>query len=544
MPPAFSLRKCLVSCYFQSIRASCAPTCHLPILYQTRTLRIRRYVAPDGERAPRKLKNGTARRNPRGTDSAVAKEQFSESEASRVTSFNHSDNVNPDTFPVEGRRDGNIPEEGIGGGDEIDVKFEKQQDGQKGHYHEQQHQQHLRADKRREWRQPTIVPLEPVTSTLTPGEQNTFAKLFDMAASGKLEQKRKKPPVSSTEGQGMAQQQNDEMKQLAASVLQRHSRSEGQSTPELDISRYPESLRPIVVGKSAGMWENQQEQQRIQQMKSAMAEVGLTGSPIAASTVWPANPNARFINIVKRMSNAKTDVALWETLKSDVFNDFEKLEKAGVLEKQQTESRSNDGSATPSGDSATQNSKKKKGKKKDKQKNKMTKAEKKEVQNLPDVDTFRANYPHLLVVAVQQLRRDFPTSSLALTVLAETKALGLVSYILGASTALYNESLDILWSTYLDLGAVDRLLQEMDNGGIDFDGQTLALLDKIFKDCTNMAGLPEGKMLGFIWRMDKSVREVRQLGEWRDTVRQRLEAEALRMVRERESEADMMATTL
>ena len=539
MPPAFSLRKCLGSYYFQSIGASCALTSHLPILYQTRTLRIEYYAEhSDEKRFAKKAPNRAARRKSEKLASAVVKEQFSKLKASQVTTSYQNDNVDADKLPIDGNREikklGKVSENH----DKADVNFGKQQENQKSHYCDDQHQQHVEVKQERERRQPIAVPLEPVASTLTPGEQNTFAKLFDMAASGKLDKKLKKPPGSSTTGQGTAEQQNEEMKQLAASVLQKHIGPENQTVPELDISRYPEPLRPIVVGRSAEIWEKQQEQQRFQQMKSVMAGVGLAGSA-AASAIEPANPNPRFFDINKRMNNAKADFELWETLRSDVFNDFEKLEKAGLLEKQKAESGSSDG---PSNNSVFKNLKKID--KKTEKKKKMTKAEKKKLQNLPDVDIFRANYPHLLVAAVQQLRRDFPTSSLALTVLAETKALGLISYILGASTALYNESLDILWSIYSDLSAVDRLLHEMDNGGIDFDGQTLALLDKIYKDCTNMAGLPEGKMLGIIWRMDKSVREVRQLGEWRDTVRQRLEAEALRRVREQESEADLMSTTL
>lgn len=535
MPPAFSLRKCLGSYFFQSVGASCAPTCYLPVLYQTRTLRIQYYDGSNQRQSAKKPPNRAARGKAKRTATGLVKEEVARLKASDVAPSQNENTVETHDSPVEENRKNVRLRDDSDGRDKVGVESEKQEGSQKGHYDDQQNRQHDVVGQETAWRQPITVPLEPVTSTLTPGEQNTFAKLFDMAASGKLDPKPKKPPSSSAKGQDATEQQDEEMKQLAASILQKHTRPEDQKIPELDISRYPEPLRPIVVGKSAGLWEKQQEQQRIEQVKNAMAGVGLAGSSAAASTLEPANPNTRFIDIIKRMNNAKTDFELWKTLRSHVFDDFEKLEKAGLLEKRQAESESRD--EPPPNNSASKNPKTKK-------KKKMTKAEKKKLHKLPDADIFRANYPHLLVAAVQQLRRGFPTSSLALTVLAETKALGLISYILGASTALYNESLDVLWSTYSDLGAVDKLLHEMDNGGIDFDGQTLALLDKVHEDCINMAGLPEGNMLGIIWRMDKSVREVRELGEWRDTVRHRLEAEALRMVRERESEADLMSSTL
>ena len=537
MPPAFSLRKCLSSYYLQGIGASFAATSHLPILYQTRTLRIRYNAQPNTKQATRVTGKGVSKGSFRRVEYSEAEERSSEVNDVLSVSTNHdSFGENDDNESVNGEALDKRAQEGAEGLN-INVDSQKQQQDQQGHY---QHQQHAQTEPYSR-KQPITIPLEPVQSTITPGEQNTFAKLFDMAASGKLDRKPHKTTRStSATDRGGAEKQEEEMKQLAESVLQRHIPPNDQSIPEFDISKYPEPLRPIVAGRSAGLWEKQQEEKRIQQMKSAMAGIGLTGS-IAALTAGPAIPNARFADIVKRMNKANTDFGLWEVLKSNVFNDFEKLGKAGLLERQHAVTKAKSGIDVPSNPPESEKSTKKKDKE---EKNKASKTKKKDSQNLPNVDIFRTNYPHLLVAAVQQLRRNFPTSSLALTVLAETKALGLVSYILGASTALYNESLDILWSTYSDLGAVNRLLHEMDNGGIDFDGQTLLLLDTIFTDCTNMAGLPEGKMLGIIWRMDKSVREVRQLGEWRDTVRQRLEAEALRRVREQESEADLIAATL
>ena len=528
MPPAFSLSKCLGSYYLQGIATSFAPASHLPILYQTRTLRIRHYVQPDKRRLTRAAEKGIKRGNLRKGDDFEAKERNSESNDAFPVSAN---------YHTSGEGVDKVSGDGEAQEDYLNPEKKRVQDEQSQHQHQEDPEPESRPR-----RPPITVPLEPVQSTITPGEQNTFARLFDMAASGKLDAKprRSSTAPSAATGQGKkAKEQDDEMNYLAESILQRHIPPEDQTLPEMDVTRYPEPLRPIVVGRSAGLWEKQQEEKRIEQMKSAMAGVGLTG-PLAASTVGPAVPNSRFADIIKHMSKARTDFDLWGVLRSNVFDDFEKLKKAGLLERQQTTVDTDDDAEKPTNTSTS-----KAEKKKDKDKKSIaSKTGKKDPPKLPNVDIFRTNYPHLLVAAVQQLRRNFPASSLALTVLAETKALGLVSYILGASTALYNESLEIIWSVYSDLGAVNRLLQEMDNGGIDFDGQTLLLLDSIFKDCTNMAGLPEGKMLGVIWRMDKSVREVRQLGEWRDTVRQRLEAEALRRVREQESEADLIAATL
>ncbi|MCJ1246557.1 hypothetical protein MMC30_003765 [Trapelia coarctata] len=91
---------------------------------------------------------------------------------------------------------------------------------------------------------------------------------------------------------------------------------------------------------------------------------------------------------------------------------------------------------------------------------------------------LQTNYaPHLLH-ALRLLRRKFPTSPYALSLLATFKRLGPISYVLGASIPLYNELLYLRWAHYRDLHGCADLVAEMLEKGVGTDGLTHA----VFRD--------------------------------------------------------------
>ncbi|MCJ1392409.1 hypothetical protein MMC18_005276 [Xylographa bjoerkii] len=91
---------------------------------------------------------------------------------------------------------------------------------------------------------------------------------------------------------------------------------------------------------------------------------------------------------------------------------------------------------------------------------------------------LQSNYAPLLLHAIRLLRTRYPTSTYAPALIPHIKRLGPVSYVLGASTELYNETLYLRWVYYQDLHACADLVQEMVEQGVGTDKIT----GKVFKD--------------------------------------------------------------
>lgn len=88
-------------------------------------------------------------------------------------------------------------------------------------------------------------------------------------------------------------------------------------------------------------------------------------------------------------------------------------------------------------------------------------------------------YPLYLVACCRLLRRSFPLSPYPLAILSHVKRLGSLSYVLGASANLYNETLYLLWVTKNDLHGMADLLQEMRNQGVESNDVTVAFLKAV-----------------------------------------------------------------
>ncbi|KAI9845396.1 MAG: hypothetical protein M1837_004874 [Sclerophora amabilis] len=99
-----------------------------------------------------------------------------------------------------------------------------------------------------------------------------------------------------------------------------------------------------------------------------------------------------------------------------------------------------------------------------------------QAKSIPPLAILGINYPHLLLLATRLLRNVHHTPTLALSLFARIKSLSPISYVLGATTALYNEILKVRWYDSRDFWGVDELLLEMERGGVDFDARTEAIL--------------------------------------------------------------------
>lgn len=95
------------------------------------------------------------------------------------------------------------------------------------------------------------------------------------------------------------------------------------------------------------------------------------------------------------------------------------------------------------------------------------------------ITILQTNYADYLLSALRLLRRHHPTSFYALYLLPHMKRLGPISYVLGASTSLYNEILFLKWTQFGDLHGMADLMQEMINQGIETNEVTMVFIRRL-----------------------------------------------------------------
>ncbi|CAK7231581.1 hypothetical protein SCUCBS95973_007964 [Sporothrix curviconia] len=222
------------------------------------------------------------------------------------------------------------------------------------------------------------------------------------------------------------------------------------------LAQFPPSLRS-AAGKALGI-NDARRQQRQQQGEESGEEVVVDAEDEGAfahktaEAVSPAQRarRERQERMELAMLSKKTDVALWQYMEEQVFA---LVDKWGLVHETAT------GASASASKRTTTTARRKKALAED-----------------------RPLYPALLLHGQRLLDSRFAggtTSPLALAVLPRIKALGLASFVLGASTPLYNHLMHIRWRRQGDAPAVFALLQEMQRAGLAFDAATLAVVKSI-----------------------------------------------------------------
>lgn len=313
-------------------------------------------------------------------------------------------------------------------------------------------------------------------ATTTGAERAAFRRLFAMVGTG--------VPAS---------QQKDNGRTVAEINKQKETESLPRSEPQKseqavrDLSRYPVSLRSKA---NAAIQPKQDARAKKVKGRTAETQIGLQ----------QPTPEAEAIRVEELMRSAGTDAELWDVLETEVFSVIRQLELDGPSPSESKQMNSKPNQQPSSG-----------------------------------LAVIGPNYPSFLLMAVRQFRQEFPSSTLALAVLPEVKALGRSSYALGASTPLYNELITIAWLNYADFHEIDYLLHDMDRGGIEFDGNTLDLIASILVEQQKARGGWLGGAMAAVWEMESLRRAFRKLERWRDVVQARLEADAVRQAHERDA---------
>lgn len=186
--------------------------------------------------------------------------------------------------------------------------------------------------------------------------------------------------------------------------------------------------------------------------------------------------------------HARTDHHLWQILEREVFDQITKLDLDGTNEQRPKSQR------------------------KTTQKNTTT----------ADPRILFQNYPHHLIIAVQTLRREFPSSPLPLSLLPKIKSLGRSSYALGATTTLYAHLIRTAWIQQSSYTHVATFLTDMNNGAIEFNDDILALLEAIIKENEMARSGRMGKEMQMVYGMEQFREGIDKIKQWRGVVAERL----------------------
>ena len=189
--------------------------------------------------------------------------------------------------------------------------------------------------------------------------------------------------------------------------------------------------------------------------------------------------------IERMLGAAKTDVEVWQVLESEVFSLVHEL-NARIKEAEKTKKkRKPRKAAQPSDPTSPSSSPASPSPSKPAEELSKTPTLKPSLlasltpQSLPRtalLSLLRTEFPLYLTHASRLLRNSFPTSPYALHLLPHVRRLGPISYVLGASTALFNETLLSLWRQEGDLHGLADLLDEMGKQGVESNEVTVQFL--------------------------------------------------------------------
>ncbi|RIA85419.1 hypothetical protein C1645_830814 [Glomus cerebriforme] len=98
------------------------------------------------------------------------------------------------------------------------------------------------------------------------------------------------------------------------------------------------------------------------------------------------------------------------------------------------------------------------------------------------VDDFNRPFPFKYAMLLKQsilICKKIKEPYLALSIFEQTKRRGLLSYLLGCTTEIYNQIILIRWEFWKDLKGIESLLNEMIDNKISFDKETSDIIDSI-----------------------------------------------------------------
>lgn len=392
-------------------------------------------------------------------------------------------------------------------------------------------------------------------STITASEQAVFTRLFDNLVKALPETEGKDEDLlEDVEGDGSKEDLSSILGAAVQSVKKKTKRKENreiyQSLEDHEkffLKRYPEPLRAAAARTSGILAHRAQRDIRIRKQLSAVRQPpGPVSEMNFYERVIRQERQAQLRKVEGLLRSAETDFELWNVLEKEIFSTIKKLEAAFPQEaKPKTPQRPKRGrpmkevlptvknlepespvEATLEAPQTPQ-----RGRPKKIRANADAETTSKE-QVLPALEIVGPNYPSHCLLALRLLHDKFPTSPLALNILPAIKRAGPTSYVLGATTALYNELLSIHWLMYNDMRAMADLVTEMNEQDVEFSQETLQILELPAWERDAVKTGKRGRSLAALWEMEEMQAAFARLQALRWVVHSKLD-----QVRRRESDA-------
>jgi hypothetical protein len=268
---------------------------------------------------------------------------------------------------------------------------------------------------------------------------------------------------------------------------------------QIAVGRYPPALR-AAAARAIGLYEMDS---RLED-EATDGEVGLNTDQLEQLR---EPERARVEGLMKA---ATTDFELWDIMENEVFSLIAKLrlgdspkkevrkKKNGAKKSKKDVHVSDSGKSVPQSESSITFSTTESG--------------------ISPLALYGPLYPSYVLLGLRLLDRSFAKPSpLALSVLPQIKSLGLISHVLGASTQLYNELLQIYRYRQDDYRGVHNLLTEMEHFGLEFDEETYEIVVDIMRKQMAILRGDKGSALRVLWNLPEFAPH--RFRAWRDKIK-------------------------
>jgi hypothetical protein len=285
-----------------------------------------------------------------------------------------------------------------------------------------------------------------------------------------------------------------ELDELLGSILET---PEGEQE-EIDDEDIPFDWESSHIERTKRIDKSRQDESKTRQSKAEKSQVNITTTKPSLQHL-PGVTSAHLalhLDISTKLSRAPSSVEVWNILENNIFVLVKGLEDNApsvikmTATKRRGRPRKNPPSATPRERGAR-------------------------------IHLASVIYGPLVLQAAQSFIYTHHEPEQAYSVLQDLKTLGPVSYIYGATTALYNELLWVRWKAFEDLLGVSELLTEMERGGVQYDEVTRTMLSSIVAGDQKEGSVGYAAMNGVLGK-DALLR----LKGWLGIVRKRLDEAA------------------
>ncbi|KAH8819677.1 hypothetical protein F5884DRAFT_22017 [Xylogone sp. PMI_703] len=330
-------------------------------------------------------------------------------------------------------------------------------------------------------------------STITVSERRAFERIFaDIFARSRARERDGSIPSSreehaiTTHAQGA--DPKTKLNSIISGALRRPKSSDVLKRMKAAVERYPPALRPAAA-RAMGLDVEQIGLAEVEEEE----EIRESADPDHLEGLRKTERE----RVEALMREAETDFDLWDVMEREVFS---LVTRMGVDD-------------VPKSPAA-----------KRKLKNKSTSKplESTIPEGVSPLSLYGPLYPSHLLLGLRLLDRTFSQpSQLTFSLLPRIKSLGLISHILGASTAFYNELMRIYWHRRDDSRGILHLLEEMEQNGLEFDEETARVIRGILKTHSGILHGRNGPAAQAVWKLPEF--SVQQFRPWRSRIEEAVE---------------------